>query len=422
MTAAPTLLLLLIVSGCLCQKAFHSRRIGTEGQVVSRLLSDYDPASRPPVRANADHSSIVVITNIFINRVSWKENRAEVDLYLRQQWEDGRLRYDVDVVLERSRNLLPNTWPVLIGSQLAEMCAHLSDLPHDILILEVSIPNNRRIWVPDTYFSTGNELKNDNRKSIIVEPSGYVRSSEQRYVDVPVTYGDSFPFLNRRSFTLRLSSYHYPLEDVVYLWANSPPLVNPVDVSNDLMTGPLSFEEANAGDCIGNFTVGVYSCIDVIVTFSTSAFTTLATWFLPTILLIIASWLQFWVHGSWSVPRTVSAALPFLIFATIFLFRHDIVTSTSGVCCWFTFGLVITFLSLVEYFIVICCGIRRSIRYSANGHPDEHPIGVKKETLEMAYDTRCAKFRNNNSIDILARFIFPLIFFIYLVIYIIVNI
>ncbi|RCN25600.1 hypothetical protein ANCCAN_28686 [Ancylostoma caninum] len=89
-------LLLVLVTSCLSQKAFRSRRIGTEGQVISKLLTDYDPATRPPVRDNADHSSILVITNIFINRVTWHEHRAEVDLYLRQQWQDGRLQYDVD--------------------------------------------------------------------------------------------------------------------------------------------------------------------------------------------------------------------------------------------------------------------------------------------------------------------------------------
>ncbi|EYC44208.1 hypothetical protein Y032_0468g2006 [Ancylostoma ceylanicum] len=203
-------LLLVLVASCLSQKAFRSRRIGTEGQVISKLLTDYDPATRPPVRGchpaiefvicfrghNADHSSILVITNIFINRVTWQENKAEVDLYLRQQWQDGRLQYDVDPREE---------------------------------IEQVSIPSNRKIWVPDTYFSTGNELRTENRQSLFVEPSGHVRSSQQRTVDVPVTYGSSFPFLNRRSFTLRLASYIYPLEDIVYLWANSPPLVNPVE-------------------------------------------------------------------------------------------------------------------------------------------------------------------------------------------------
>lgn len=352
--------------------------------MISRLLTDYDPSTRPPVRDNADHSSILVITNIFINRVNWHESRAEVDLYLRQQWEDGRLQYEVDPREE---------------------------------IDQVSVPSNRKIWMPDTYFSTGNEIKGGNRHSVVIEPSGYVRSSEQRTVDVPVTYGSSFPFLNRRSFTLRLASYVYPLEDVVYMWANSPPFVNPVEVSNDLLSGSIAFEEASAGDCLGNYTVGTYSCIDVVVTFSGSTFGSLTSWFLPTILLVIASWLHFWIHGSWSVPRTISAAVPFFVFAVIFLFRRDIATSTSGVCCWFAFCLFITFLSLVEYFIVICCGIRRSIRYTSNGHPEEKPITAAKETLEMAYDTRCASFRNNNGVDLIARVLFPLIFLIFLIIY-----
>ncbi|EYC44211.1 hypothetical protein Y032_0468g2007 [Ancylostoma ceylanicum] len=99
------------------------------------------------------------------------------------------------------------------------------------------------------------------------------------------------------------------------------------------------------------------------------------------------------------------------------LFRRDVVAAAPGLCCWFIFCLVITFLSLLEYFVVICCGIRRSIRYTANGHPEENPIGAAKETLEVAYDTRCANFRNNNGIDIIARVLFPLIFIIFLVVF-----
>lgn len=34
-------------------------------------------------------------------------------------------------------------------------------------------------------------------------------------------------------------------------------------------------------------------------------------------LQIVASWLHFWIFGSWSVPRTVSAAVPFFIFAAL---------------------------------------------------------------------------------------------------------
>lgn len=44
----------------------------------------------------------------------------------------------------------------------------------------------------------------------------------------------------------------------------------------------------------------------------------------------------------------------------------------------------------IEYFVVICCGIRRSIRYTANGHPEENPIGAAKEVcFQHLYSVTC---------------------------------
>lgn len=97
---------------------------------------------------SVDHATIVVITTVHINRITWKTYTAEVDLYLRQQWEDSRLKYEVDVREELD---------------------------------EVVIPQNKDIWVPDTYFGTAREVQFDGsrKKRIVVEPSGYVRASEQ---------------------------------------------------------------------------------------------------------------------------------------------------------------------------------------------------------------------------------------------------
>jgi hypothetical protein len=33
---------------------------------------------------------------VYLNRIVWHKGSASVDLYLRQQWEDARLVYDVD--------------------------------------------------------------------------------------------------------------------------------------------------------------------------------------------------------------------------------------------------------------------------------------------------------------------------------------
>lgn len=68
-----------------------------------------------------------------------------VDLYLRQQWEDGRLVYQVD---DRDG------------------------------IVEVVVPRDRRVWSPDTYFSNGHDVHHEKRHRMVIEPTGYVRSSE----------------------------------------------------------------------------------------------------------------------------------------------------------------------------------------------------------------------------------------------------
>ncbi|EFO19817.2 hypothetical protein LOAG_08676 [Loa loa] len=372
-------------------KVLRSRQIGLEAQVLSRILSEYDPQTRPPVRESADHSAIVVIASIFINRILWHDHQAVVDLYLRQQWEDGRLAYQID---DRDG------------------------------IEEVVVPQNRHIWIPDTYFSNAHDVNHEKRQRTVVEPTGYVRSSEMRTVTVPVEYSFKYPFENTRMIKLRLSSYKYPIEDIVYLWANSPPTVIPVEVSQELLSGFYEFKEAIAEDCAGNYTVGMYSCIDVLITFTGASSESFWRIFIPSILLILASWLHFWVHGSWSVPRTISAAVPFFIFASVLIFYPQPNLSTYGVSSlqiWLIFCLLLTFASLVEYFIVICCGIRRTIRYR-NGKimkDDESPLTVTRETVEVAYDTKCANFKHNHGIDLVSRLLFPIIFLIFFIIFII---
>ncbi|KAI6194113.1 hypothetical protein M3Y96_01090300 [Aphelenchoides besseyi] len=238
------------------QKALRSRQLGTEAQIINRIFNDYNPYIRPPVRDYADHGAIVVITSIHINRIQWHTHVAEIDLYLRQQWEDTRLAYDVDV---REG------------------------------ISEIAIPQNRKVWTPDTYFGTANEKPIDDtrRNRIVVEPTGDVRASEQRLVEVGVDNSIAFPFHNQKSFRLRLASYNYPIEDVVYLWANSPPRIVPVETSQELLHGnTYTLTDAYVGDCVGNYTVGVYSCIDVLVTFRGPATAPIFQLFCPSIFLV----------------------------------------------------------------------------------------------------------------------------------------
>jgi hypothetical protein len=326
-----------------------------------------------------------------------------VDLFLRQQWEDSRLHYDIDV---------------REGIQ------------------EVIVPRNRRLWEPDTYISNADEIAAGNElKRTVVEPSGFVRSNQRRIVVVHFEEGSGGLFKNTRTFKLKLSSFNYPIDDIVYLWANSPPTVVPVEVSKELFDGPYSFSVAYAGDCVGNYTLGSYSCIDVTLDFEGSTARGLIQILLPSILLVNASWLHFWIHGSWSVPRTASAAVPFFLFFALLAFYPQPYLGTNGVGAlqiWLFFCLLFTFLSLVEYFVVICCGIHRRINYVNGVHTtksttlstnDQLPLTTTvHETVEVEPNAKCANFRTKNGIDVVSRVVFPVAFLIFLIIFVIIYV
>jgi Neurotransmitter-gated ion-channel ligand binding domain len=98
-----------------------------------------------------------------------------VDLYLRQQWLDSRLQYDID-----SRE-------------------EINDVP---------LPKGREVWKPDTFFIGAEEMASGDelRSRVVVEPSGFVRSSEKRSIMVRAENSGTYPLSNRRSFQLKLSS------------------------------------------------------------------------------------------------------------------------------------------------------------------------------------------------------------------------
>ena len=97
-------------------KALRSRQIGTEGQIIARMFSEYDANARPPVRGcytssplvssshnfssslsfnssrlvnnlgfilcisdEADHSAIAVIVSLYINKIQWQTNTAVIN-------------------------------------------------------------------------------------------------------------------------------------------------------------------------------------------------------------------------------------------------------------------------------------------------------------------------------------------------------
>ncbi|GMS99079.1 hypothetical protein PENTCL1PPCAC_21254, partial [Pristionchus entomophagus] len=178
-----------------------------------------------------------------------------------------------------------------------------------------------------------------------------------------------------------------------------------------LLSGPLQFEHAVAGDCVGNYTYRTYSCIDVVVTFKASFWTTFGRFFLPSAFLVVFSFLHMWLHASWLVPRSFSAVIPFCIFALIFLFSNP----KPHESCWLIFCLIITFFSLIEFFIVLCCGVRRETRLPTYTEDAAHKAQQITKLPGDATNTSCTAALS--PLDAIGRILFPLVSIIFIILF-----
>uniref|UniRef100_A0A0N5BGF8 Neur_chan_LBD domain-containing protein n=1 Tax=Strongyloides papillosus TaxID=174720 RepID=A0A0N5BGF8_STREA len=306
----------------------RQRQHGVKTQIAHRIFSDYDPTLRPPPQEGSEHNSIIVMTSLVISNINLKGQMADIDVTLKQQWLDSRLSYQVD--------------------------------PREG-VDEIKIDSSRIIWTPKTYFSKAKLItKEPLDASYVVEPSGFIRSKEKVTLQTSVDSTPSFPFTSNKEITLKLSSKEHSIEDVAYVWSHAPPALKPVTVFDFALPVGYSFKEAYAGDCVGNYTIGSHSCIYVTIHLESSSTQFMITSFFPSLLLLISSWFHFFILPTWSVPRTISAVLPFIVFICVALFSSDWFWSKylgSGFQYWLLFCIVLTFLSLFEYFLVIIFNI-----------------------------------------------------------------
>ncbi|CEF60791.1 Gamma-aminobutyric acid A receptor/Glycine receptor alpha family and Neurotransmitter-gated ion-channel ligand-binding domain-containing protein [Strongyloides ratti] len=378
------------------------RQHGVKTQIIHRIFSDYDPSLRPPPQEGSEHNSIVVMASLVISRINLDGQMAEMDITLKQQWLDNRLSYQVD--------------------------------PREG-IDEIRIDSSRVIWTPKTYFPKSKLISIEPMDtSYVVEPSGFIRSKEKLTLQTSIENTPSFPFSSDKAITLKLSSKENRIEDVAYVWSHAPPALKPVTVFDFALPMGYSFKEAFAGDCVGNYTIGSHSCIYVTIHLEGSSGESLISSFIPSLLLLISSWLHFFILPTWSVPRTISAIIPFIVFICVALFSNNWFWSKhlgSGFQYWLLFCIVLSFLSFLEYFLVIIFnGKRKEMHYilpqsTQNNNSLTNNNEVKVTNIPVEIDdqslskTKCQKFLQN--IDIISRIIFPLATIVFILLFSIFN-
>ncbi|KAI5705722.1 hypothetical protein M8J75_001210 [Diaphorina citri] len=246
-----------------------------------------------------------------------------VQLTFREQWLDERLKYN----------------------------------DYDGRIKYLTLTEASRVWMPDLFFSNEKEGHFHN----IIMPNVYIRIHPQGSVlySIRISLTLSCPMnlklypLDRQSCSLKMASYGWTTDDLIFLWKEG----DPVQVVKNLHLPRFTLEKFYTDYCNSKTNTGAYSCLKVDLLFKREFSYYLIQIYIPCCMLVIVSWVSFWLDQS-AVPARVSLGVTTLL--TMATQTSGINASLppvsytkaidvwTGVCLTFVFGALLEF-ALVNY-------------------------------------------------------------------------
>ncbi|XP_055640479.1 glutamate-gated chloride channel isoform X11 [Toxorhynchites rutilus septentrionalis] len=269
-----------------------------------------------------------------------------VQLTFREQWLDERLKFDD------------------IGGRLKYL----------------TLTEANRVWMPDLFFSNEKEGHFHN----IIMPNVYIRifpyGSVLYSIRISLTLAcpmnlKLYP-LDRQVCSLRMASYGWTTADLVFLWKEG----DPVQVVKNLHLPRFTLEKFLTDYCNSKTNTGEYSCLKVDLLFKREFSYYLIQIYIPCCMLVIVSWVSFWLDQG-AVPARVSLGVTTLL--TMATQTSGINASLppvsytkaidvwTGVCLTFVFGALLEF-ALVNY-----------ASRSADRAADMHRENMKKKRREL---------------------------------------
>ncbi|XP_070542210.1 glycine receptor subunit alpha-3-like [Ptychodera flava] len=289
-------------------------------QLFADLLDGYDKRIRPNYGSDEPCVDTVQLYMASFDDIAESDMSYSFTIYLRQAWDDPRLTYD------ESRELPPSSFLV------------------------------DKIWVPDLMF--GNERKavshdvTTDNKVVQITPNGSVwysvRISLTLHCDMDF---HKFP-MDQQKCGLEVESFQYTIKDLVFQWVeNEPAEFNKAH----LKLPQYSLRDTTIENCTKQLSTGWFTCIGITFRLDRELGYYLLQTYIPSILLIILSWVSFWIDIKASPARVALGITSVLtMITTLNGVREDLphVSYIKAIDVWFAMCLIFVVGSLIEYAIV----------------------------------------------------------------------
>ncbi|XP_059080486.1 uncharacterized protein LOC131878512 [Tigriopus californicus] len=285
--------------------SFRSRRVRRQEdddafsknitKILEDLLKDYDKTERPSFRSGKATKVKINILVRSMGPISEEAMDYSMDCYFRQYWRDERLSFT--------------------GVKKNAHSLSINQLSLNVKMLE-------KIWKPDTYFHNGLS----SYIHTITRPNKLLRISEHGDItySMRLTIKAKCPMMLRsfpmdwQSCPLVIGSFAYTEDEVLYIWSNPQNAVgyegklelSQFDIKHTSFRG-LNYSRGHSS--------GRYSVLQVVIALQRHTGYFLIQIYLPCTLLVIMSWVGFWLNREATSDRIGLGITTVLTLSTLSL-------------------------------------------------------------------------------------------------------
>ncbi|KAM7538700.1 hypothetical protein Aperf_G00000054717 [Anoplocephala perfoliata] len=297
--------------------------------ILDKIFLNYKTHERPTEQLD---TSTVVRVNMKIQSIFSIDVRTMdyyVDALLRQAWVDPRLAWD---------NMLEH-----------------KNFTHPL----VSPKMKNQLWLPDLFFRNGKEgyLHKMTLPNYLlrVYPNGQVLYSQKITMRFACQMDlQTFP-MDVQECDINIGSYGYTLSELKFVWSTKAPIEINKDMQLSEFNTPTEFITS---DCTSqaSTSTGNYSCLLAKFSIARRLGSYIVTTYIPNILVIMVSWLSFWVSVDAAparVPLGLMSLLGLLTQASSLGSNLPRVSYIKAIDLWHIFSITFVISVLVEYALAI---------------------------------------------------------------------
>ncbi|CAD5205981.1 unnamed protein product [Bursaphelenchus okinawaensis] len=297
------------------------------------LLKNYDKNIRPPPsNVSAKEGPVLVKVNMLIrmlSKIDVVNMEYNMQITLREQWPDRRLAY--------------------------EKFSNISYKPKFLTVPYAA----KHIWMPDSFFPTEKNahrhLVDTENMFIRIYPDGTVLYSVRLSLTCSCPMYLALYPLDVQHCDFDLISYAFTTKDIMYEWDTSgEPVQKKAGVGTDLPNFHLA--DINTGiECTSHTNTGSYACLRMRLKLTRLLQYFVLQLYVPTGMIVIVSWMSFWIDSSSTAGRVALAVTTLL---TSFTMQTSInaklppVNYVKVIDVWLGTCQTFVFFALIEYAVV----------------------------------------------------------------------